>query len=634
MENETNQLDRRTGRWVMGGMFAALFCYVWLQIRPDLIYYTFGTYSQYPTFNPGGDFFRLQLSLAGGLVSYLGNFLSQTFIVSWLGTATIVFVCGLLYFSGGFLFHSLRPALKRLFGWLAVIGVTMIWQQYNHPMNLSLGLAMNLAAAATAIRLESRQAVVRMAVFTGMMILLYWWTGAMSMVFGGILVIHAVAGEGRLLEGVVLAGVGAAAIWIPGRWAFCLESWEVWKIHLPIHPSMRAELKPLSRICADAIVAATVVLYLGNLLVHRWLRRKQTVAAHPRAGKPRGHDRNRAKTYMRIAIPYILMLGLSALGLEYSRRWNLIFDSHPLNLEAGLAARNGQWQQVVHAADALKRQGVFHLTTVHDTNRALVHLGQMGDRMFEYPQIIHALLFYTVEGLAETLQYDKISGLMLDLDGLNPAEHYATEILEIQGNCPFILERLAAIARAKGQVQAAGIFEAALRKQPAHWLEAQFAPKIAESRALGREPSALRSGIGLVSRNHESRETTPDEILLDLLATNPGNRMAFEYLMAYYLITLQQEKAVSQFYRLKDLGYPRLPRHYAEAAMIALDKTRGKIDLQGWQIDPEIVNQYRMIGQRFREYRSDRQTARVALAPEFGNSYFYYSMFNQSGVRP
>lgn len=633
MELERDKLGGRIDGWMTGGLFAALFLYIGFQIRPDLIYFTFGTYSNYPTFNPGWGFFHLQLSLAGGLVSYIGNFLSQTFVVSWLGTAVIVLVCGFLYFSTAALFRSPGHIIKRFYGWLPVIGVIMIWQQYDHPMNLALGLALNLGVATAILRFRFARTAVRIPVFSVCVAILYWWTGAMSMVFVSLIVLQELLGDGRWIEGLICGVFGAGVIWILGEWVFCLEPWEVWEIQLPIHPAIFAEMKPWSRIVADAIVAGIVVLFLWDRLLDRWLRWRKPAGVHHRPEKG-AYKRSWVGWILGRGSFWIFLISLSAWGLEYSRRWSQIFDSHPLNLEAGLAARNGQWQRVVNAADALKRQGIFHLTTIHDTDRALVHLGQMGDRMFEYPQSIHALLFYTAEGLSESLQYDKISGLMLDLNGLNSAEHFATEVLEIEGNCPFILDRLAVIARAKGQVLAARVFEAALSRQPSHWLEARLLPKVAEARALWLEKSASGPAIHSLGRDHEVRETVPDEMLLELLAADPNNRMAFEYLMAYYLITLQQEKAVGQFYRLKDLGYQRLPRHYAEAAMIALDKTQGKIDLQGWKIGPDVVKQYQMIAQRFREYRSDRRVAMVALAPEFGGSYFYFSMFNQTAVRP
>lgn len=255
--------------------------------------------------------------------------------------------------------------------------------------------------------------------------------------------------------------------------------------------------------------------------------------------------------------------------------------------------------------------------------------------MFEFPQDVHALLFFTVETVREELRYDKYSDLMLDMGYFNTAEHYATEVLEIQGNGPFILNRLSSIFRAKNQIAAAEVIETALRRQLAYRLASRLLPQNTAIDTPGQTEVSLRiHQENRPLRDHEVRDATPEKILLDLLEVQPKNRMAFEYLMAYYLILHQQEKAVAQFGRLRDLGFTRLPRHYAEAALIALSKTRGQIDLQGWQIDPEVVKQYQAITQRYKEFRTNPQQAVAALAPEFGNSYFFYSIFSLSGVRP
>jgi hypothetical protein len=467
------------------------------------------------------------------------------------------------------------------------------------------------------------------------MALMYWWTGAMSIVFGILLIIQVIVGKGRILEGLLIGFLGIAILWGLGQWFFYLESWQVWIIQSPFHPAVFSQLKPVSRICARGVVLFIPGIYLLDMIWQQWLKPGKSVIRHSRHDKKGTQRRRRFTGVIRQGLPGILFLVVAGGGLEYSRRINLRNDTHPLILQAEAAVREGKWRDALDTATQLKQQGVFHRILIHDVNRALYHLGQMGDRMFEFPQDSHALLFITVETVREELRYDKYGDLMLDMGYLNAAEHYATEILEIQGNCPFILDRLSSIFRSKNQVEAANVVDAALRRQLAYKLAFRFRPQNRMIHQADQNEDSLRTyQENQPIRDHEVRNTTPEEILLDLLENQPKNRIAFEYLMAYYLITLQQEKVVAQFGRLKDLGFTRLPRHYAEAALIALSKTRGQIDLKGWQIDPEVVKQYQAITQRFKEFRMNRNQAVMALAPEFGNSYFFYSIFNISGIEP
>jgi hypothetical protein len=443
MEMEGNRFLRRLDRWMAWGLLAALFVYAWFRIGPDLIYFTFGTYSRYPKHEPGWAFFAKTASLSGGLVLYVGGILSQLFVAPWLGAGTMVFTMGLVY--------------------AAVRGLPLHWR-----------------------------------------------------------------------------------------------------------------------------IAVSVVWRIGFVAAAGW-------------------------------------------GLRYSHQVNEILEVNPLVLRSGQAVRMGDWQRAVDAAMELKRRGIFFQSVNHDVDRALAQMGQLGDRMFEFPQDLSALLYYHIQDEGSIVWFDKYGGLMFDLGYMNSAEHLTTEILELEGPTPFVLDRLAWIARIKRQDGAARVFETVLSRQIAHRLAQALRPG-ADGTLNIPDQRLDHLTECMPTQDREVRDTAPDELMLTLLANQPKNRMAFDYLMAYYLLTLQQDKVVSQFYRLKDLGFQRLPRHYAEAALIARDKTRGQIDLQGWQIDPEIEKQYRAITGRARESRLDRRKMAEALAPEFGNSYFFYSMFHASGV--
>jgi hypothetical protein len=133
--------------------------------------------------------------------------------------------------------------------------------------------------------------------------------------------------------------------------------------------------------------------------------------------------------------------------------------------------------------------------------------------------------------------------------------------------------------------------------------------------------------------DHEVRLVSYDQILLDLLRDHPDNRMAFEYLTAYYLLRNMRAELAANLYRVRDLGYDHLPRHYAEALVVHTNQIRQPIDLQGWSIDPAMTDQLREITATWRSLAGNRQAAMAALAPRFGDTYTFYSIFNLSGVK-
>jgi hypothetical protein len=629
MEMEGNRFFRRLDRWMAWGLLAALFVYAWFRIGPDLIFFTFGTYSHYPRHEPSWAFFAKTVSLSGGLALYIGGILSQLFVLPWLGAGAMVLTSSLVYAAVRGL--PLRwGTFRRWVGWAPVILLVMIWQQYDHPMNLAVGLAMNLGTAAVLLEIRRPGRSIRLATFVTAMGLLYWWTAGISMAFALVMVVEAVLARRQIIEGIVLGLSAAGLMWGLGTRAFYLETTDLWLRLTPFHPTARGDLTVFSRPLAAAAFFLVPAAFGLSELAYAARHRKRPKAAPISRGKS-----NRSSGWRRAALSVAWRIGLVAAagwGLRYSHRVNDITARNPLVLRSGQAVRMVDWPRVVDAATELKREGVFFRAAIHDIDRALAHLGQMGDRMFEFPQDAVALLYNNIPETRDEVGYEKVGGMMFDLGYMNSAEQITTEILEQEGPVPFVLDRLAWAARIKRQDAEARTFEEALSKQIAHRLSKAMRPG-ADGTVNIPDSRIDQLTQCLPTKDHETRDIALDELMLELLANQPKNRMAFDYLMAFYLLTFQQDKAVSQFYRLKDLGFQRLPRHYAEAALIARSKSRGQIDLQGWTIDPEIEKQYAAITRRFKELRMDRTSA-AALAGEFGNSYFFYSMFHASGVGP
>ncbi|NLX97412.1 MAG: hypothetical protein GXY83_14680 [Rhodopirellula sp.] len=111
--------------------------------------------------------------------------------------------------------------------------------------------------------------------------------------------------------------------------------------------------------------------------------------------------------------------------------------------------------------------------------------------------------------------------------------------------------------------------------------------------------------------------------------------MAFEYLMAHYLLTRQLDKLVANLQRLDDFGYPSMPRHYEEALIMHLrgtrsqetDSSKQKVRQEAWQRHAAFMHAL----QRFS--KDNASEAYEALHGEFGDSYFFFCLFG-SNRRP
>ena len=109
--------------------------------------------------------------------------------------------------------------------------------------------------------------------------------------------------------------------------------------------------------------------------------------------------------------------------------------------------------------------------------------------------------------------------------------------------------------------------------------------------------------------------------------------MAFEYLMACYLLTAQLDKFVQNLSRLDDFDYPKIPRLYEEAILIYQIATDRKVDLKGHQISLESRQRFERINQTFDRYMRNKQAAFDEMAKDYGNSYFFYYTYGVSGMK-
>ena len=73
-----------------------------------------------------------------------------------------------------------------------------------------------------------------------------------------------------------------------------------------------------------------------------------------------------------------------------------------------------------------------------------------------------------------------------------------------------------------------------------------------------------------------------EPMLQGLLKKNPKNRMALEYLMAYYMLNYKLEPLVELLPALKTFGYKQLPRHVEEAVLVYVYTKKKPVNLQGF----------------------------------------------------
>ena len=186
----------------------------------------------------------------------------------------------------------------------------------------------------------------------------------------------------------------------------------------------------------------------------------------------------------------------------------------------------------------------------------------------------------------------------------------------------------------KGSTDSARVYLGALGKTlfDAGWADAYL--QLLESNpslSTDKEIQILRKRI--VAKDHSTVFGDNEQALLALLDKDKTNRMAFEYLMSWYLLTNQLDKLAENIKRLNDFGYSEVPRLYEEALFVYAYETGKSVALDGNWGRPKSGPRIEDFGRIFNSYGRNKQAAFAELAQKHGDSYFFYSVYGFSGVK-
>jgi hypothetical protein len=206
--------------------------------------------------------------------------------------------------------------------------------------------------------------------------------------------------------------------------------------------------------------------------------------------------------------------------------------------------------------------------------------------------------------------------------------------MENTGEHSHILKVLALINIVKDQPETARMYLKALSKNLIHGREGKdLLARLNENPHQNTDPEVMYLRSVMLQTDSHLPDNKTEKLLLELLNDNASNRMAFEYLMGYYLILGRLEKFADNISRLKDLNFNKIPVHYAEGILTYQSIMGRKINMQGLSIRPEIVEQFETFEEVHDSYK-DKQTAAKALKAQFGNRYYFYYTFYGIDIIP
>ncbi|MCJ7691969.1 MAG: DUF6057 family protein, partial [Sedimentisphaerales bacterium] len=209
----------------------------------------------------------------------------------------------------------------------------------------------------------------------------------------------------------------------------------------------------------------------------------------------------------------------------------------------------------------------------------------------------------------------------LQLGLINKAESDMTESLERFGPTPLILKRLTLINLIKGNLDTAKIYLNTLKKSMffSDWTD-QYLKKIQTDPTLRSDPGIQRVRSVMADDNTQN-------ILSSLFYKTPQNKMEFEYLMAYYLLTRKTDLLVQKLSLLDRFGYSQMPRHYQEAVLSHMYTSNKPLRPFLKKISPQTIQRFQDFLKEYKSFGKNQNQAKKKLAPQYGDTYFFYYIY-------
>ncbi len=626
-------LSTKSQVWLGTILFLACYAYLWLVVEPRLIYEGFGTIVlNAPVFAADWQSLKEALGLPGGLAVYAYGFLSQGLCCSWLGALIILLtalgvsaLARLHYIHAG---HSSPIPLL----YLPAIMIFMLYNHHDHPLEVCLTLSLGLLLAWVFEQVPQRRALLRIVIFCLLGGISYWLGGTGAAAIFALMTAIYLLRRRAWLAALLALPATAGVIWGLADYVFHLSPQQVFLTLTPFCRDWVEGLGLLSRVLIlllYAFVPATVIfLSLWHLMP---ARKRGAGRAHPR--KTRSQKAHAAHASRLAFLAHTRRLTLPALpvavlivGLYGS------YDKiHSQIVMMNALALRGRWPEVLQHAGRLP-QNVYSIYANHDVDRALYHAGRLGYEMFCFPQNPHAVLL-THEEDESCMTQLKMCDTFTEVGNVDLAEKLASEFLVAKGHLPMVLEKLAWINIIKGQEDTARVYLRALRKDLIHRRRAEALLNGLDHGFGPAEAAYIRRINSYIRRQDSGRlnRESIEEMLTGLLAQNPGNRMAFEYLMACYLLAGRVDKITANTKYLAGLGYREIPTLYEEAMLIYYGAQRVPLDPDKLAVSRRTIERYERFVQLNNSLRvSHPEPALQQLAQEFGTSYFFYYRFTLS----
>jgi hypothetical protein len=583
--------------WII--FFLCFYVYVFKVVEPYLIYHSLGGIIKECPFSTGWLFFAEQWSWPSGPVQYIAGFLSQLYYFNWLGALVITLVSALTCIGTKVLIKLTSASSGAIMGLLPAFCILAIYSQYDNPMTMILGFLFVIWFAAAYIILDFRMHSIKWIKFLVLFGILYYLAGGISLLFAISTALFEILCNRKLLQGIIYIPISVIIIFSIGTLALAQEIPDAFFAMTALDWKLKITMTDRFEYLMISLFFFYILLTPVSQLWHKILSR------FPRP----------ALIVKIMQTATILIAGCTAVFLSPD-------EGRKSTCRTVYMAHHEMWNELLQYISQMHRK---YYTTYHNfcVNRALYKTGRLGDEMFFFPQRPGSLLLASKKKRSKFAELENCRTFM-ELGLINLAEKKVCESYENSNRGPFVLEDFGLINLIKGRAGTAKMCFEAMSKDLIYAPKAKDYLRHLDRQTLPDNVKHMRSVMQKKDCFFADPQT--ENLLLTLLEDNRYNRMAFEYLMAHYMLNGKLEKVAKNLTRLNDFGYKRIPYHYEEALLAHNHISGEEIRVPGRKISSKTRTLFAKFNEAL-EHPDTKEQAAKDLFKKFGGTYLYYYMF-------
>lgn len=563
---------------------------------------------QFQLFLLTGDSFTAKMGYPGGFSGWIGGFLTQFYYLSPAGPFIIT---GLLF--------ALQQVMKRIlskvnstplifpFSFIPALLSGMILCNEFYPLSSITGFLLAMLAGLAYVRITSDKT----RFITGLILipLTYWLAGGsfislllLMLVYELLLYLISRKKTGK--------GMDAASAYDLRGWYFISYILIAAAIpllvrqYLILQPLMMTFMSEFYYNIVTTIPTAVLVLFLSPPLL---------LMVHFISLKEKNLKRSLALQIAAFAV--LCWLGFKSFA-NFEAEEIMTYD---------YLARNERWNDILKYAERKPPRNYLSLAML---NLSLAKTGQLGNRMFTYDQ-------HGVNGLFLPFNREYVTAIMgneilYQLGLTNASQEYAFESMETipnMGKSARVIKRLAETNLINGQYKVSEKYLKILENTIFYRKWAKNALTVLNNEEKINDDAAWAEKRKFSVRNDYFFHIKNIEAVLNrMVKEHPDNKMAFEYLMAFYMINKDIRNFINLIPAMEKMEYSKVPVSYQEAVMYII----------GLNNDDPITNSPPYVSQdtklRMKAY-ADIYTrypgARERLEKRFAGTYWFYLHFEE-----